>query len=130
MRKLIVSNLVSSDGYAEAKDRNLDVQFDYFHEDYNGDQNFDFHRTEQLRAADTLLPSGRTTFLDNKTYWSILRTSSEGRICATRLARSNSGRAEISCRSWRGSGNILACYQVGWMKSYVERSFAIFYRSA
>jgi len=70
MRKLIVSNLVSLDGYYEGKDRNLNVLFDYFHEDYSGDENFDFYNTERMRAADTLLLSGRTSFLGNKDYWS------------------------------------------------------------
>jgi dihydrofolate reductase len=70
MRKLIVSNLVSLDGYYEGKDRNLNALFDYFHEDYSGDQNFDFYNTERLRAADTLLLGGRSAFLGNKDYWS------------------------------------------------------------
>ena len=70
MRKLIVSNLVSLDGYYEGKNRNLDALFDYFHEDYSGDENFDFYNTERMRAADTLLLSGRTSFLGNKDYWS------------------------------------------------------------
>lgn len=69
MRKLIVSNLVSLDGYYEGKDRNLDAIFDYFHEDYSGDEHFDYYNTERLRAADTLLLSGRTSFLGNKAYW-------------------------------------------------------------
>ena len=70
MRKLIVSNLISLDGYYEGKDRNLNALFDYFHEDYSGDENFDFYNTERMRAADTLLLSGRTSFLGNKEYWS------------------------------------------------------------
>ena len=69
MRKLIVCNLVSLDGYYEGKDRSLDALFDYFHEDYSGDENFDQYNTERLRAADTLLLSGRTSFLGNKAYW-------------------------------------------------------------
>ena len=69
MRKLIVSNLVSLDGYYEGKDRNLNALFDYFHEDYAGDENFDFYNAERLRAADTLLLSGRTSFLGYKDYW-------------------------------------------------------------
>ena len=69
MRKLIVCNLVSLDGYYEGKDRNLDALFDYFHDDYSGDENFDYYNTERLRAADTLLLSGRTSFLGNKAYW-------------------------------------------------------------
>ena len=69
MRKLIVSNLITLDGYYEAKNKTLDGFFDYFHEAYAGDQNFDYYNTERLRAADTLLLSGRTSFLGNKAYW-------------------------------------------------------------
>ena len=69
MRKIIVGNLVTLDGYYEGKERNLDALFEYFHEDYVGDENFDFYMTERMRAADTLLVSGRKSFLDNKTYW-------------------------------------------------------------
>ncbi|MCX6048753.1 MAG: dihydrofolate reductase family protein [Chloroflexi bacterium] len=72
MRKLIVSNLVTLDGYYEGKDRNLNALFDYFHEDYAGDENFDHYNTERLRAADTLLLSGRDSFLGFKDYWSSL----------------------------------------------------------
>ena len=69
MRKLIVSNLTSLDGYYEGKDRNLNALFDYFHEDYSGDDNFDYYNAERMRAADTLVFSGRTSFLGNKEYW-------------------------------------------------------------
>ncbi len=69
MRKLIVSSLVSLDGYYEGKDKSLDALFDYFHEDYAGDQNFDNYNTERMRAADTLLLGGRSGFLSNKEYW-------------------------------------------------------------
>ncbi len=69
MRKLIVSNLVTLDGYYEAKDKTLNGFFDYFHDDYAGDENFDYYNTERLRAADTLVLSGRTSFLGNKDYW-------------------------------------------------------------
>jgi dihydrofolate reductase len=69
MRKLIVGNMMSLDGYYEGKDRSLDALFDYFHEDYAGDENFDYYNTERMRAADTLLLSGRTSFLGNKEYW-------------------------------------------------------------
>jgi len=62
MRKLIVCNLVTLDGYYEAKNKTLDGFFDYIHEDYAGDENFDNYNTERLRAADTLLLSGRDSF--------------------------------------------------------------------
>src|SRR5262245_52975280 len=69
MRKLIVGNMVSLDGYYEGKDRSLDALFDYFHKDYAGDETLDHYFTERLRAADTLLLSGRTSYLGNKDYW-------------------------------------------------------------
>lgn len=69
MRKLIVSVLASLDGYYEGKGGKLDSLFDYYHEDYAGDQNFDNYNTERLRAADTLLIGGRSGFLGNKEYW-------------------------------------------------------------
>ena len=69
MRKLIVSNLVSLDGYYDGKGRDLGPLFDYFHEDYAGDQTFDAYMLERLRAADTLLWGGRSNFLGNMSYW-------------------------------------------------------------
>ncbi len=53
MRKLIVGNLVTLDGYYEGKDRNLDAIFDYFHPHYAGDETFDHYMAERMRAADT-----------------------------------------------------------------------------
>ena len=70
MRKLIVSNFVTLDGYYEGKDKSIDSIFDYYHEDYAGDDNFDYYNTERMHAADTLLLSGRASFLGNKEYWS------------------------------------------------------------
>ena len=69
MLKLIVSNFVTLDGYYEAKDKTIDGLFEFYHEDYAGDQSFDYYNTERLRAADTLILSGRTSFLGNKQYW-------------------------------------------------------------
>jgi dihydrofolate reductase len=69
MRKLIVSNFVTVDGYYEGKDRSIDSLFDYYHEDYYGDEHFDHYNAERLRAADFLLLS-HTAFLGNREYWS------------------------------------------------------------
>jgi len=69
MRKLIVGNLVSLDGFYEGEGKSLNPLFDYFHEDYRGDDSFDHYNTERLRAADTLLLGGRSFFLGNKDYW-------------------------------------------------------------
>jgi dihydrofolate reductase len=69
MRKLIVNNFVTVDGYYEAKDKTIDGLFEHYHDDYTGDQNFDDYAAERLRAADILILSGRTSFLGNKKYW-------------------------------------------------------------
>ena len=69
MRKVIVNNFVTVDGYYEAKDKTIDGLFEYYHPDYAGDQNFDYYAADRLRAADTLILSGRTSFLGNKNYW-------------------------------------------------------------
>jgi dihydrofolate reductase len=69
MRKLIVSNFLTLDGYYESASKTFDRFFDYFHEDYAGDDAFDHYNTELLRGADTLILSGRTSFMANKDYW-------------------------------------------------------------
>jgi dihydrofolate reductase len=69
MRKLIVSNFVTLDGFYESKDKTFNAFFDYYHQDYQGGDHFDFYNAELLRASDTLLLSGRTSFLGNKNYW-------------------------------------------------------------
>jgi len=38
MRKIIVNNLVTLDGYYEGKNRNLNSLFEYFHSDYSHDE--------------------------------------------------------------------------------------------
>jgi dihydrofolate reductase len=69
MRKLIVSNFLTLDGYYESANKTFDRFFDYWHEDYGENEAFDEYNTELLRGADTLLLSGRTSFLANKDYW-------------------------------------------------------------
>lgn len=69
MRKLIVSNFVTMDGFYEGEDRRIEGLFEYHHRDYQGDATFDAYNTERLRAADTLLLGGRDSFLGNRAYW-------------------------------------------------------------
>lgn len=69
MRKLIVNNFVTLDGCYEGKDKSINSLFDYYHEDYTGDNSFDYYAAERLRNADFLLLS-HTAFLGNKDYWS------------------------------------------------------------
>lgn len=73
MRKLIVSNFLTLDGFYEGKDKSINSLYDYYHEDYYGDDSFDFYNAERLRAADFLLLS-RNAFLGNKEYWTGVRT--------------------------------------------------------
>ncbi len=68
MRKLIVSNFLTLDGYYEGKNKDIGSLFEYYHEDYVGDHSFDHYNAELMRAADFLLLS-RNTFLGNKEYW-------------------------------------------------------------
>jgi dihydrofolate reductase len=69
MPKLIVSNFLTLDGYYESASKSFDQFFDYWHEDYGENEAFDEYNTELLRAADTLILSGRTSFMANKDYW-------------------------------------------------------------
>src|SRR5262245_36199355 len=68
MRKLIVSNFLTLDGLYEGKDKSINSLYDYYHEDYHGDDTFDFYNADLLRASDFLLLS-RNSFLGNKEYW-------------------------------------------------------------
>jgi dihydrofolate reductase len=69
MRKVVVSNMMSVDGFYEGKNRNLGALFEFFHEDYSEDEAFDEYNLERWRAADTFLLSGRESFLGFKDYW-------------------------------------------------------------
>lgn len=68
MRKLIVNNIMSLDGFYEGPDKNVMVLFDYRLKAYPLDESFDVYNAERLRAADTLL-LGRTTYDGFKGYW-------------------------------------------------------------
>jgi len=60
MRKLIVTNIVSLDGYYTGPDNNVMV--------LPMDGAFDLYNVESLRAADTLL-LGRSTYVAFKSFW-------------------------------------------------------------
>ena len=68
MRKLVVCNLMSLDGYYEAPGKNVMPLFDYRRESYPADESFDAYNAERLRAADTLL-LGRISYDGFKGYW-------------------------------------------------------------
>jgi len=60
MRKLIVSNIMSLDGYYQGPGENVMV--------LPLDEAFDAYNAERLRAADTLL-LGHTTYDGFKSFW-------------------------------------------------------------
>jgi dihydrofolate reductase len=68
MRKLIVSNIVSLDGYYEGPSKNVMDLFGYRLDAYPADESFDAYNAERLRAADTLL-LGRASYEGFKSYW-------------------------------------------------------------
>ena len=68
MRKLVVCNLMSLDGYYEAPGKDVMPLFDYRRESYPTDESFDAYNAERLRGADTLL-LGRISYEGFKGYW-------------------------------------------------------------
>jgi dihydrofolate reductase len=78
MRKLIVSNFQTLDGYYESTNKTFEGLFDYFYEEYGGNVAFDEYNTELLRGSDTLILSGRTSFIANKDYWASYPDTSGG----------------------------------------------------
>ena len=69
MRKLLVSNFQTLDGFYESEDKTFHRFFDYFLPEYGRNDAFDVYNRDLLRGADTLMLSGRTSFLGNKEYW-------------------------------------------------------------
>jgi dihydrofolate reductase len=69
VRKLLVSNFQTLDGFYESEDKTFGRFFDYFLPEYGRNEAFDVYNRDLLRGADTLILSGRTSFLGNKDYW-------------------------------------------------------------
>jgi len=68
MRKLIVCNAMSLDGYYEGPGKNVMDLFAYRSAAYPTDESFDLYNAERLRAAGTLL-LGRASYEGFKSYW-------------------------------------------------------------
>src|SRR5687767_11666623 len=75
MRKLIVCNIMSLDGYFEGPGKNVMDLFEYRFESYPTDESFDTYNAKRLRTADTLL-LGRTMYDQIKGYWPNLAADS------------------------------------------------------
>jgi dihydrofolate reductase len=78
MRKLIVSNIMSLDGYFEGLGKDVMV--------LPMDEAFDAYNAERLRAADTLL-LGRTTYEGFKGFWPSVADDPEARPILREISR-------------------------------------------
>lgn len=87
MRKLIVSNFVTLDGFYDSVNCDFSGLFDHQHPDYQGDDQFDHYNTELLLGADTLLLAGRDSFLGNKAYWTGVSADSHATAIRREFAR-------------------------------------------
>ncbi len=86
MRKLIVCNIVSVDGYYSGPDGDVMVMpFDEAFDDYNA---------ERLRAADTLL-LGRRSFEGFKGYWPAVADNPDVRPVEREISRLNSAIGKV-----------------------------------
>ncbi len=81
MRKLIVCNIMSLDGYFTGPDNNIIVM-------PMGDPGFDAYNAERLRAADTLL-LGRVSFEGFKGYWPTVKDDSNADETNKEISRLN-----------------------------------------
>lgn len=88
MRKLIVCNLMSLDGYYEGPGKNVMPLFDYRQQAYPADESFDAYNAERLRAADTLL-LGRASFEGFKSYWPAVADDPTAPPVAREISRLN-----------------------------------------
>ncbi len=71
MRKLIVCNMMSMDGYYEGPGKNVMDLFEYRFKNYPTDESFDAYNAARLHTADTLL-YGRTMYDQSRGYWPTL----------------------------------------------------------
>ncbi|HET7900070.1 MAG TPA: dihydrofolate reductase family protein [Candidatus Nanopelagicales bacterium] len=78
MRRLIVSNFMTLDGFYESADKTFHRFFDHFLDEYGANDAFDEYNVELLREADALILSGRTSFRGNKDFWVSYAASPEG----------------------------------------------------
>lgn len=89
MRKLIVCNIMTLDGYYEGPGNDVMAVFDYRRDTYPEDESFDAYNAERLRAADTLL-LGRKSFEGFKSYWPPVAADPTARPLQREISRLNS----------------------------------------
>ena len=89
MRKLIVCNAASLDGYYAGPGGDVMALFDYRWEAYPTDESFDAYNAERLRAADVLL-LGRTSYEGFKSFWPSVADDPDARPLQREISRLNS----------------------------------------
>jgi dihydrofolate reductase len=87
LRKVIVSNAMSLDGYYEGPGKNVMALFDY-RWDYPTDESFDAYNAERLRAADTLL-LGRVSYDGFKSFWPSVASDPDATPIQREISRLN-----------------------------------------
>lgn len=87
MRKLIVCNIMSLDGYYSGPGEDVMPLFDYLAV-YPTDESFDIYNAERLRAADTLL-LGRTSYDGFRSYWPPVVDDPSASDAAREISRRN-----------------------------------------
>jgi dihydrofolate reductase len=87
MRKLIVCNLISLDGYYEGPGKNVMPMF-AFGALYPEDNRFSQYNAERLRAADTLL-LGRTSYDGFRSYWPSIQDDTNAPPLEQEISRLN-----------------------------------------
>jgi dihydrofolate reductase len=88
VRKLIVSNIMSLNGYYEGPAKNVMDLFAYRLGAYPTDDSFDAYNAERLRSADTLLV-GRTSYEGFKGYWPPVADDPDAPLVAQEISRLN-----------------------------------------
>lgn len=87
MRRLIVSNFMTLDGYYESSDRTFHRFFDHWLEEYGANESFDHYNVELLGQAEALIMSGRSSFLGAQEFWTGYATSPGGTAVRYEYAR-------------------------------------------
>jgi len=88
MRKLIVCNIMTVDGYYEGPEKNVMDLFRYRFDAYPADESFDTYNAERLRAADMLL-LGRSSYEGFKAYWPSIADDPSAPPIAREISRLN-----------------------------------------
>jgi dihydrofolate reductase len=73
VRTLTVCNFVTVDGRYEDDDHDIASFFEHQHPEYAGADSYDHYTAQLLQDSDTLLLSGRRSFLGNLQYWTGVR---------------------------------------------------------